>query len=282
MSSQLSFTLQPYLLLPPHRKSISHFPRQSPLLHKDHHGRRQPTTPRPARMAAVPDDTAVDMLTFALSGPGIAAALVFLGGLTATLLSFAELGPRRTSPARGVVLLRVTTSAPLRVELAAAGTTTLRAGETVLRFSTREECTAAARALEAAAEHSGCDLEYKVYSAGASGVAELSQGPRGLDAPGSTRRDVEVVDGTSDVDRAIAEYEQAGARDEIDREWSQVVERLAPIRFEKVDPCKLCGGKGTTRCSRCGGAAKASAAFECRCEGGRVQCEWCGGSGIAV
>lgn len=214
---------------------------------------------RPSMALPTPDDTAVDMMTFMLSGPGWAAWGLFLASIGALVSAFGAVGPEDArAPRLSAHVLRVRTARALRVALA-DGPRDVREGESVLAFEDATAALAAARALEDAAQAARCAGELQVWHARfdtARGVAaEKALVPR---AP--------VMD----------------EKDDIEKEWAETMRRLATPRIVRAGEgkCKLCGGAGNRRCSRCGGA-RVSGAFRCSCEEGRVPCDWCGGDGLA-
>lgn len=225
-------------------------------------------------MSAVPlpDDTAVDMLSFALSGPGLGATGLFaLSGL-ALVLAFGEVGPRSRAKDPTFFFLRITLPSAANVELLDGSVRTLRAGETVLRLNSREECTAVARRLPQQG------LSFSVYRAGTRGMTLLQSFPKDLNVPGASWP-TNVVQGPDErlLDARWEEYVRLGEDSDVDQQWSDFVGKLTPFKVE-INDCKLCGGTGYKRCHVCGGAnanEKNGAGFQCDCDGGRRRCEWC-------
>lgn len=221
--------------------------------------------------APLPDDTALDMLSFALSGPGVAAVAAFLIGGVAVTFSVAEVGPRRSGVSqRSAFLLRVDLPSPVRVELSNGTVKSLREGETVLQLHSLEACTAAARALERPG------VSYTIYRADASGLRTYTTYPKEINAKGGSwprgfLRDSE--DATPDA--RWEEYQRLGATDDIDEEWVKMMSGLSFIQVSNDKECKLCGGLRTVRCHRCGGVGTRGGQYTCDCSDGRRPCEWC-------
>lgn len=222
-------------------------------------------------VAPLPDDTALDMLSFAMSGPGLFVGTIFALSGIAIVLLFGEVGPRQANSST-FFFLRLEVPSPTRVELPDGSVRNLRAGETLLRLSTREACTAVARRLP----QDG--LKYSVYRAGGGSMTLLQTFPKEINAKGGAwpsnvvqRRDEGFLDARWE------EYQRLGENSDMDDEWKKLMGRLTPIQFEDGG-CKLCGGTGYKRCHKCGGAstnARVGSSFECDCEGGRRRCEWC-------
>ncbi|CAN8067986.1 unnamed protein product [Agarophyton chilense] len=219
-------------------------------------------------MTVLPDDTALDMLSFALSGPGIVATAAFLVSGTAVLFSFADIGPKRAKSSVSY-LLQVTVPASRAVERPDGTVARLRQGETVLQFNSLEECTTVAKRLEEPG------VEYMVLRTSAFALKEVYKYPRPTDAVGSRwpRNMVEFRDET-DPQARWAEYEQIDAKDDVDREWSSFMKRMAPIQFTRRKECRLCAGTGKVRCFKCGGVGSREK-FKCDCLKGKRACEWC-------
>lgn len=240
-------------------------------------------------MGGAPEDTALDMLSFALSGPGLGAGAAFIAAVAGFVVAFAEVGPRRDARAEVFHVLRARVSGgSMRVETA-QGVRAVGEGETVLRLGRFEECTAVSKALEKEAARRGLSLEYAVYRAQGEGLAELFRFPREVNAPGGAwARDAVVEEEQGTLDARWEEYLRLGdgAADEVDKEWAAVMKRLSLIQFEtEKDPrsskdCKLCDGSGLQRCYKCGGAArgKNGGSFVCDCESGKRPCPWCSSS----
>lgn len=219
-------------------------------------------------MSALPDDTALDMLSFALSGPGVVAAAAFTLSGVGFLLSFAEIGPRRNAPS-AYFFLRVTLPSPMKVEGPDGTVSNLREGENVLRFRSLEACTVIAKRLE------GPDVEYTILRTTATSVNEVFKFPQNLRAVGSKwPQDLVELRTESDPQARWAEYEQIDAYTDIDKEWSALMKGMSPIQFIGKPECRLCAGTGKVRCFRCGGVGS-SAQFQCDCLRGKRACEWC-------
>lgn len=108
----------------------------------------------------------------------------------------------------------------------------------------------------------------------------VSSHPKLIDAPGATwPRDVVQKADSNDLQARWEEYQQLGTGGDIDNEWRRLLDRLSPISFSTPqDECRLCGGTGKVRCFRCGGVGSTMSGpgrFQCDCEGGRRECEWC-------
>ncbi|KAI0563630.1 hypothetical protein FGB62_37g328 [Gracilaria domingensis] len=219
-------------------------------------------------MNALPDDTALDMVSFALSGPGIFAAAAFLVSGTALLFSFAEFGSKKTRLS-ATYILQITLPSPRSVERPDGTVARLREGETVLRFNSLEECTTVAKRLEEPG------VTYSVLRTSFTAVKEVYKYPRPLNALGSRwpQNLVEFRD-EPDPQARWAEYEQIDAKSDLDMEWSSLMKKMAPIQFTNKKDCRLCAGTGRVRCFRCGGVGS-KGNFECDCTEGKRACEWC-------
>ncbi|PXF42491.1 hypothetical protein BWQ96_07753 [Gracilariopsis chorda] len=219
-------------------------------------------------MSALPDDTALDMLSFALSGPGVFATAAFALSGIALLLSFAEIGQRKNSPST-YFFLRVTLPSSMQVEGPDGTVSNLREGENVLRFRSLEACTTVAKRLE------GPDVEYSVLRTTATSIKEVFQYPQKLRAAGSKwPQDLVELRTETDLQARWAEYEQIDAYDDVDKEWSSLMKNMSPIQFTGRPECRLCAGTGKVRCFRCGGVGSREQ-FQCDCMQGKRACEWC-------
>lgn len=222
----------------------------------------------------LPDDTAVDMLSFALSGPGIFTTSVFTVSALAILFSFADIGPRKASPT--FYLLRVELSASTVVEMPNGSVQALRAGEAILRLQSYEECMVVVKRLP---EERG--VRYLIYRAGNGEMRLLSEFPKKINAIGGNwPQGVVQKEDEKEMQARWEEYSMLGEIGDVDKEWYKFLERLGGISIERGAECKLCGGVGYRRCHKCGGASrrgrKLLGGFVCDCEAGRRKCEWCG------
>ena len=70
----------------------------------------------------------------------------------------------------------------------------------------------------------------------------------------------------------------------VEKEWMETIGKLTYLVVEQKDnTCRLCGGSGVSRCSRCNGAAAMAlpgSTFKCICKMGAVPCAWCAGDGL--
>jgi hypothetical protein len=224
------------------------------------------------------DETAPDMLTFALSGPGWGAAALFVAVCGIWLARFAEFGPRRAVTT--FHCLRVLASRSLRVELSSGAITEIPANaERIIRESTFDAIDAVARKVEQAASRVGAECSYTLYRANGDALVPLRQYPRRVDAATATGW---IEDGNrtqgDDKNARWDEYARMGNYSSIEKEWKSVMQGLGGVTRETAesrDTCKLCGGKGFQRCSRCMGAS-ANGTVTCeKCIDGRVPCSWC-------
>lgn len=314
----------PFFLMPPTSSSVAGIAASRPhfltsivkhrmqRMHVKHprHVHRPPTSPVAVAIPPPqPDDAAVDMLTFALSGPGYAAVAICLAAAATVLLPYFDIGPRRTPPGvpdepqqrrnRGktaiptVFYLQVTLPTSHITEFPDGRTRLLKEGDSILRFRSREECEAVARPLRMHA------TSYFIYRLVGLSMQKLSIWPRRVNrAPSSTPTFPGDNDASSepvDPSAVWAQYEMLGATDEVEANWSKFMSKQPSISFTNINasdggadapfaddgtrnvaPCKLCGGKGTTRCYRCGGASlHARIPSTCDCNKGRRPCEWC-------
>lgn len=222
-------------------------------------------------MSAVPlpDDTALDMLSFALSGPFFLVTGVFTAGTLALLFSFGEVGARRER-ASDFFFLRVQIPAATNIELPDGSVKCLRPGESVLKLHSREACTAVARRLPREG------LSYSVYKTSGESMAVVEEWPRNMNAEGAAWPEGVVQrEDEGMLDARWEEYQRLGEGSDVDEEWKKVVESLGGVQVVRND-CKLCGGTGFKRCYRCGGVG-GKGSFQCDCEGGQRACEWCAG-----
>lgn len=218
----------------------------------------------------LPDDTAVDMLTFALSGPGIVALLASTALGAFLLFSFAEIGSNRPRAAKPF-FLRLSIPAARNVEFPDGAVRSLRQGESLFRFDSREMCEAVAKPLR---QHGA---SYTVYRMDGLSVRQMSKWPRDFNAPGGSWPTDVIREEDVGLGRAWEEYQRIGETDKLDIQWKQFVEKLGGIVVDNTKgSCRLCGGSGLTRCFRCGGIKPiAGSAFICDCKEGRRPCEWC-------
>lgn len=222
-------------------------------------------------MNALPNDTALDMVSFALSGPGLYATAAFALTGAVLIFSLAEIGPRRDS-IKGALFLRVNIPLARSIELPDGTVSRLREGENLLPFESLEACRTVAKRLEEPS------VTYSIYITKASGIKELSTYPRNLDAAGAKwPRNLIGLREESNLQARWDEYEQISSRDSVDDEWSSLMKNLSPIQFIARTDCRLCGGTGTVRCFRCGGVGSRRN-FQCDCMRGKRVCEWCGNS----
>lgn len=242
-------------------------------LRSSHVTPRSAVTPRRAhmRMVASPDDTAVDMLTFALSGPGIVSFAAFFSITGAIAFNYFEFGPRRPRAVSTAVYLRVFVPSPRNLELSDGSVRALAKGKTLLRFDSREIADAVARRMRAPG------VLYTMYKLDGVAVRTLSTWPRDVNVPGVQWPSDVVDEDTDDAEARWVEYEQIGNSTTLDKQWKDFVEKLGGVTLDNPeDECRLCGGTGTTRCNRCGGApALENRSFDCDCKDGRRPCEWC-------
>jgi hypothetical protein len=224
------------------------------------------------------DETAPDMVTFALSGPGwVAAALaVAVGGII--LARFVEFGPQSKSPV--FFCLRVSVTRPLRVELPTGAPLEIQANsERILRESRLEAIEAVARNIEQEASRVGSQCSYTLYRADGEILLPLRTFPRTVDAEDA----IGWIDGESkpqnDEKNLIwDQYMRLGSYGSAEKEWKSVLESLGGVTREDPDnqnSCRLCGGRGYQRCSRCMGASANGAVVCAKCVNGRVPCSWC-------
>lgn len=236
----------------------------------------------------MPDDTAVDMLTFALSGPGVIAfaALFSIGGFL--LISFAEIGNinnntsiynedgkggrRRGRGRSGPFYLRVCMETRRAIEFPDGIVRTLNPGESILRFDSREMCEAVARPLREQQ-----DVQYTLYRLDGIAVRTLSTWPREINAPGAKWPAEDSRKTEKDLDFLWDEYSRVGQLGKLEKNWKDFINQLGGVVIDNSNaPCKLCNGTGYRRCFRCGGVTViGNATFTCDCQNGRRPCEWC-------
>lgn len=244
--------------------------------------------------AVLPSDTAPDMLTFALSGPGVWGVFLFLGVCAAFSFRFLSFGPRpASSMSSGAFILRVVSDKAF-----AYGRVTherIREGENILPFGDRLSANAAMEDLVANAGRYGAVIEVylsKIAIGNNSTETRLRSSADDRNAPGGRWRNREVTDGTSDKDKVQYEYDSLpDSTDNIDEEWAATMRKLRSVNGSELSlsttpspksnlECKICGGLGSRRCTRCGGVSRAGGTFKCTCISGRVECEYCEGSGL--
>lgn len=226
---------------------------------------------QPSMAIPLPDDTAPDMLSFALSGPGLAAAAIFVLSIAAFIFSFAEVGPRKRKQFQNIsFILCVNLPSEKSAEVPNGGIRRLREGETMLQLGTFEACTAVARSLE------GPGVTYAIYRADPAGLRALTKFPSPQDAAGANwpRGIVPKADENNPQAR-WEEYQQLGAGGDIEKEWNSFMSKMSPIQRVAPSECKLCGGSGQVRCFRCGGVSRSGGTFSCDCKKGYRECEWC-------
>jgi hypothetical protein len=224
------------------------------------------------------DETAPDMITFALSGPGWVAAALAVAVAGVFLARFAEFGPQSRSSV--FFCLRVSVSRPLRVELPTGVALEIQPNrERILRESRLEAIDAIARNIEQEALRVGSECSYTLYRAEGEILKPLRQFPRVVDAEDA----VGWMDGESksldDEKNSIwDQYLRLGNYGSVEKEWKSVLENLGGVTRESQDnpnSCKLCGGRGSQRCPRCMGASANGAVVCTKCVKGRVPCAWC-------
>lgn len=240
------------------------------------------TTLRRARSARLkmvapqPDDTAVDMITFALSGPGISTFGIFLAVSAVIILTNFEIFPkRRDAPMENPFFMRILLDKPMTLEFPDGAVRSLSEGESIFRFPSREACEAVARNVQRVPSR------YVIYRLDGLSVKTLSTWPYEVNVSKQAWPDTAIREQTADDSssaRMWDDYERIGAVDKLDKQWSAFMQQMASPVFsdEETAPCKLCGGTGFTRCFRCGGASPVEGStFTCDCQQGRRPCEWC-------
>lgn len=227
-----------------------------------------------------PDDTAVDMLTFAMSGPGIMAFGLFFAISAIILFTNFEILPKRRETRRdNPFFMRISLNKSISVEFPDGVVRRLSKGESIFRFPSREACEAVARSLQKVPSR------YVIYRLDGVSVKTLSTWPFEVNVskkawPSDESTDQSSTDKSTPA-RLWDEYERIGAIGKLDEQWSAFMKKMAGPVFADSESasCKLCGGTGFTRCFRCGGAAGASpiegSSFTCDCQQGRRPCEWC-------
>jgi len=244
--------------------------------------------------AVLPSDPAPDMLTFALSGPGVLSFCVFLGVVSLFSFRFLSFGPRFPgSLSSGAFILRVVSDKPF-----AYGRVTherIRKGENILPFNDRLSANAAMEDLVQNAGRYGAVIEVylsKLAFGATSREEPIKSSREDRNAPGGRWKSREVLDGVSDKDKVQFEYDSLPeSADNIDEEWAATMRKLRSVNGSELDissspstasnrECKMCGGVGSRRCTRCGGVSRAGGTFECTCNSGRTTCEYCEGSGL--
>eukprot|EP00189_Rhodosorus_marinus_P013227 CAMPEP_0184745184 /NCGR_PEP_ID=MMETSP0315-20130426/7851_1 /TAXON_ID=101924 /ORGANISM="Rhodosorus marinus, Strain UTEX LB 2760" /LENGTH=268 /DNA_ID=CAMNT_0027217207 /DNA_START=52 /DNA_END=858 /DNA_ORIENTATION=+ len=186
-----------------------------------------------------------------------------------------EYGPRKpenNSRLSEPYVLRVKNSAQRKVvELPNGVGFGVENGETLLRARNREELFAMRKTLERTL---GSACAYEVFLCTSTSVTFVASFPdRAINA-----RQGEFPEGqVSDLDDVWSKYFLLFL-DDVDRQWISYRDRLVLISKRTEAECRLCGGLGKVKCSRCGGAGG-----ECEvCTGQqRVECKWCQGSGRA-
>lgn len=227
-----------------------------------------------------PDDTALDMVSFALSGPGIFAFGAFATISAIILFTNFDLFPRRgnTSPRSTTpFFIQVRLEQPATVEFPDGVARRVPKGESIFRFPSREACDAVARTFQ----KQSC--KYAIYRLDGISVKTLTTWPRDINVPNSAwpaNSSFIQGDDNSAPESACAwdEYERVGSVGELDHDWSSFLRSMGsgPIVEHSRAPCRLCGGSGFTRCFRCGGATPVEgSSFICDCQQGRRPCEWC-------
>lgn len=225
-----------------------------------------------------PDDTAVDMVTFALSGPGITAFGIFLALSAIIIFTNFEIFPkRRNARMDNPFFIRISLDKSMSSEFPDGTVRRLSKGESIFRFPSREACEAVARTLQKVPSR------YVIYRLDGVSVKTLSTWPHEINVskkaswPDEKSTNQPATD-TPTAARLWDEYERIGAVDKVDKQWSAFMQKMASPVFEDPEaaPCKLCGGSGFTRCFRCGGVTPIEgSSFTCDCQQGRRPCEWC-------
>lgn len=235
------------------------------------------------------DETAVDMLTFAMSGPGIIALASFISLSIVVFLSFYELGPfftkKKTSnmPLRPF-MLRIQLDKPVKVEFAEESMVrSISRGESIFKFSSLEALNAVACQLRPVK-----GAKFSAFRLDGMSVRTLVNWPSDINVQGAKWMDNKVNQrekGVVEKDLQVVwdEYERIDAFTEVDKEWMDYVKKLDGLLIDSDDDgneCKLCGGSGYTRCFRCGGVTSdgkgiKNKSFSCDCKNGRRPCEWC-------
>lgn len=222
-------------------------------------------------------DGAVDMLTFALSGPGVEAVILSLAVGATILFSNFEIGPRALRAPSPAYFLHLKIPKAHTAELPDGTIRDLKAGETILRFSSLSECESAAITLR---RFSSRNIIYRMDGVSVKTLSTHHHNPNTPQATWPTEtygaRDAPPSSDDSRA-RAWAEYEMLGAYGKVDAEWAAFVQKLGGFSIaEETAPCKLCGGSGYTRCHRCGGVKPSKGStYVCDCVQGRRPCEWC-------
>lgn len=234
----------------------------------------------------LPSDTAPDMLSFALSGPGLIAGGLFVSICLSYIGMFLEFGPRSNSMDAVSYILRINTDKPLRYD---DGRRIVQSGECVLSFPDMYSANVVSNELEQSGRRNGAKLNVWISTMGGQGVkSERMLIPRAVNAEGGKWKQHEVVEGVSDVEKVRFEYDSIdNENNHIDKEWIRYKrDKMTSLRIVNNGEgmCKLCGGSGTRRCPKCGGvtATNVGGTFVCNCENGRVTCEFCGGSGLPL
>lgn len=224
-----------------------------------------------------PDDTAVDMLTFAMSGPGITAFGLFLAISAIILFTNFEIFPKgRETRSDNPFFMRISLKKPMTVEFPDGVVRRVSKGESIFRFPSREACEAVARSLQKVPSR------YVIYRLDGVSVRTLSTWPFEVNVskkawPNDESTDQSTTD-KSTLARLWDEYERIGAIGKLDEQWSAFMKKMSGPVFvdSKSASCKLCGGTGFTKCFRCGGASPVEgSSFTCDCQQGRRPCEWC-------
>lgn len=233
------------------------------------------------------------MLEFAMSGPGFAACGLFLLFVGVFVFRFAEVGS--FSKEKGVK-----TSYVVRVECAKdkeitvetrRGIRVFRGGGGIEKVDGLEDGVLMARSVVDAGKKMGWnDVRAVVYKMEGVRMVEVGRWPkvgeRGILGKGGDGGEGGLRNPSGDGEQIWDEYQRIGSRGPVDKEFAGVLKGLTPIRFERETEgrgCKLCGGKGTKKCHRCGGVVTQYSRNGVECDvcrnTGRLACEWCQGSG---
>lgn len=203
-----------------------------------------------------------------------------------------------------VHVLRVNSPKPLRIELK-SGIHSLHEGENMLKFSSERSAVRTAWIIQDAAAYQRIALHdislavQKLSSeAGLSLVKPIPERDINEIDPLHFLPDVIPADENDLSDwmggvhwedcertRFVCDMTPGPNEDvKLDEEWKETIGKLTLLEIDETDPeCRLCGGTGRRRCSRCGGAAAMAlpgSDFACVCYSGEVACNWCAGDGI--
>lgn len=174
----------------------------------------------------LPSDTAPDMLSFALEGPGIIAlGGILLSGIGVVVSNFRP-GYLLNKPQVPEVeyVLKIESETSLRfVEPGSGIARAVPAGSTELRYTTVLALRSTVDALEAVADSEGVELQAWVWRTGKIGLRPIL--PRAYNAHGGRWEQRAVQPGTEDADRIRFEYDAMGPTDDIDEEWARLMDK---------------------------------------------------------